>query len=144
MKLSFLDRTIDGDRNFGGYHKDDPRTDLHRPSTCMIERHGATLRVAESAPSVRAWEPVVIRGGEGTTDAGSVLTGGVGVKAEITAKRFAGNRVSQDRYEATLQAVDGSPSALIAALSAACAGIDELRAVNGADERVILQISLIR
>ena len=66
------------------------------------------------------------------------------VRAEITTKRFVGNQVSQDRYEATLKAFDGSPSSLIAALSAACAGIDDFRAVNGTDERVILQISLIR
>ena len=133
MKLSFLDRKFESDRKDG----------FRQPSACTIERHGATLRVAEASPSARAWEPVVIRGGEGKAEAGSALIGGVGVKAEITAKRFDGNRVSQDRYEATLQALDGSPSSLIAALSAACAGIDEFRAANGPDERVILQISLI-
>ena len=36
------------------------------------------------------------------------------------------------------------PSDSISALSAACAGIDEFRAVNGTDERVILQINLIQ
>ena len=131
MRLSFLDR------------KNDLRDTFTQSSGCTIERHGATLRIAE-APPVRTWEPILIRGGEGKTEAGSALTGGVGVKAEITAKRFVGNQVSQDRYEATLQALDGSPSSLIAALSDACAGIDEFRAVNGSDERVILQISLIR
>ena len=134
MRLSFLDRKIDQDR----------KNDVLQGSACTIERHGATLRIAESVSSARAWEPVVIRGGEGKAEAGSALIGGVGVKAEITAKRFVGNQVSQDRYEATLQALDGSPSSLIAALSAACAGINEFRAVNGPDERVILQINLIR
>ena len=134
MRLSFIDRNGDGTR----------KNDVDQTTTRTIERHGATLRVAESVSSARAWEPVVIRGGEGKTAAGTALVGGIGVKAEITAKRFVGNQVSQDRYEATLQALDGSPSSLIAALSAACAGIDEFRAVNDPDERVILQISLIR
>jgi hypothetical protein len=128
MKLAFLDR------------KNDSRTQ----PTCTIDRDGATLRVVEQPSHVRAWDPVVIRGGEWPAESGHALPGGVDVRAEITAKRFAGNQVSQDRYEATLKAFDGSPSSLIAALSAACAGIDEFRAVNGSDERVILQISLIR
>lgn len=128
MKLSFLDR------------KDGGRPD----GNCRIERDGATLRVAQTASHVRNWEPVVIRGGEWSPGVDQVMSGGVPVRAEITAKRFAGNEVSQERYEANLQAFDGSPSSLIAALSAACAGIDEFRAVNGTDERVILQINLIR
>lgn len=132
MRLSFLDRKNDLRAN-----------DSHTPG-CTIERHGATLRVAEATPPARSWEPVLIRGGEWTPESGSALIGGVDVRAEITAKRFVGNTVSQDRYEATLQAIDGSPSSLIAALSAACSGIDELRSVNGSDERVIVQISLIR
>jgi len=128
MKLSFLERKHDTQADCG----------------CTIERDGATLRVAQSAPHVRLWEPVVIRGGECSAVPYAGTTGGVQVKAEITAKRFVGNQVCQDRYEATLQAFDGSPSSLISALSAACAGIDEFRAVNGTDERVILQISIIR
>lgn len=128
MKLSFLDRN--NNRN--------------QSAACSIEPDGATLRVVQQPSHVRNWEPVLIRGGEGSSDTNPVLTGGVDVRAEITTKRFAGNQVSQDRYEATLQAFDGSPSSLIAALSAACAGIDDFRAVNGSDERVILQISLIR
>jgi hypothetical protein len=128
MKLSILERT------------NDTRPD----QACTIERDGATLRVAQSASHVRSWEPVVIRGGEGRAEPDAGTPGGVQIKAEITAKRFVGNQVSQDRYEATLQALDGSPSSLISALSAACAGIEEFRAVNGSDERIILQISLIR
>jgi hypothetical protein len=128
VKLSFLDRKQD--RNIA--------------PNCTIEPDGATLRVVQQPAHVRNWEPVLIRGGEGSSKANPALTGGIDVRAEITTKRFAGNQVSQDRYEATLQALDGSPSSLIAALSAACAGIDDFRAVNGSDERVILQISLIR
>ncbi|MCC6790855.1 MAG: hypothetical protein IT336_04170 [Thermomicrobiales bacterium] len=128
MKLSFLDR------------KQDRRT----APGCSIESDGATLRVVQQPAHVRSWEPVLIRGGEWSAENEPALTGGVDVRAEITTKRFVGNQVSQDRYEATLQAYDGSPSSLIAALSAACAGIDDFRAVNGSDERVILQISLIR
>jgi hypothetical protein len=128
VKLSFLDR------------KQDRRID----AGCTIEPDGATLRVVQQPAHVRSWEPVLIRGGDWSAEQTPALTGGVDVRAEITTKRFVGNQVSQDRYEATLQAFDGSPSSLIAALSAACAGIDEFRAVNGSDERVILQISLIR
>jgi len=128
MKLSIFDRNQES------------RTD----SIYEVERHGATLRIAETAPRSRAWEPVVIRGGEWSSGADTSSPSGVQVKAEITAKRFLGNTVSQDRYEATFNAFDGSPSSLISALSAACAGIDEFRAVNGTDERVILQINLIQ
>jgi hypothetical protein len=128
MKLSIFDRS----------HEIAPEP------ACEIERHGATLRIAGPAPRTRSWEPVVIRGGEWPSDADAVSTSSVQVKAEITAKRFLGNSVSQDRYEATFQAFDGSPSSLISALSAACAAIDDFRSVNGTDERVILQINLIQ
>jgi hypothetical protein len=128
MKLAFLDRKNDRQANSG----------------CAIDRDGATLRLVEQPAHVRSWEPVVIHGGDWPREPEQTFTGGVDVRAEITTKRFAGNQVSQDRYEATLQAFDGSPSSLIAALSAACAGIDDFRAVNGTDERVILQINLIR
>lgn len=128
MKLSFLER------------KQDRRVE----NSCTIESDGATLRVVQQPAHVRSWEPVLIRGGEWSADQEPALTGGIDVRAEITTKRFVGNQVSQDRYEATLKAFDGSPSSLIAALSAACAGIDDFRSVNGSDERVILQISLIR
>lgn len=112
--------------------------------TCTVEPHGATLRVVEQPAHVRTWEPVVIHGGERQTERGVELDGGVQAKVEITAKRFHGNRVSQDRYEAMLTALDGSPSALMAALSRAVAEVDDFRVCHGADERVILQISVIR
>ena len=57
-------------------------------------------------------------------------------KVEITAKRFDGNQVNQDRYEAMLQAMDGSPSSLLAALSRAVAEVEDFRACGGPDERV--------
>src|SRR5690349_8955443 len=82
--------------------------------TCTVQPHGATLRVVEQPAHVRAWEPVVIHGGEGHGVRGVELDGGVQAKVEITAKRFNGNKVSQDRYEAMLNALDGSPSALMA------------------------------
>lgn len=128
MKLSFLDR--------GQSRRSD--------DGCAFEPDGSTLRVVQQADYVRNWEPVLIRGGEWSPADQPTLTDGIDVRAEITAKRFLGNRVSQERYQATLKAIDGSPGALISALSAACMRIDDFRAAGGADERVILQISLIR
>jgi len=112
--------------------------------THTIESHGATLRVVEQPAHVRSWEPVVIQGGEGQFGPDRERSGGVQAKVEITAKRFNGNNVAQDRYEAMLSAPDGSPSSLMAALSRAVAEVEEFHTCGGADERVILQISVIR
>lgn len=116
----------------------------HQPTspTCTIEPDGATLRVVERP--ARAWEPVVIQGGEPQLLPGWEPTGGVQAKVEIIAKRFDGNAVNQDRYEATLQAMDGSPSSLLAALSRAVAEVEDFRVCGGPDERVVLQVSVIR
>jgi hypothetical protein len=111
---------------------------------CTIEAHGATLRVVQPQPRVRTWEPVFVRSGDRDPLTGREHAGGIQAKVEITAKRFNGNDVDQDRYEAMLNASDGSPSSLIAALSRAVAEVEDFQLSGGPDERVILQISVIR
>jgi hypothetical protein len=107
----------------------------------VVEPLGATLRVVPS-PEPRGWEPRIVRNGDdlapelGTNDQ-------VIAKAEIRAKRFSGNRMNEERFTATVAAADGSPNALLAALSRAFAEVDEFRVSRGSDERVILQVSLI-
>src|SRR4051794_18330106 len=90
---------------------------------CTIEAHGATLRVVQPQAKTRAWEPVFIHIGDRDPLTGREMSGSVQAKVEITAKRFNGNNVDQDRYEAMLNAADGSPSSLIAALSRAVAEV---------------------
>jgi len=129
MNLTFLDRK----RN-------------QRPANgLVIEEDGNTLRLVDRsipASTGRSWEPRIIRGGEQCMTESS--TGGsVTARAEIHAKRFFGNSVDEDRYSATISATDGSPHALLAALSRAFGEVDEFRASRGTEERVILQLSLI-
>lgn len=129
MNLAFLDR----DRG------------RHDYTESMAETHGHALRVAipaDSESGPRSWEPRIIRGGEGVVQERATC-GPVTARAEIHAKRFFGNRVDEDRYSATVAATDGSPNALLAALSRAFAEVDEFRASRGPGERVILQVSLI-
>lgn len=129
MNLAFLDRNRS-------------RTEF---APLAVAPHGSPLRVVSapvSVPEPRSWEPRVIRSGEGVTQ--DPATGGeVIAKAEIQAKRFLGNRMDEERYSATVAAADGSPQALLAALSRAFAGVDEFRVSRGSEERVILQVSLI-
>jgi hypothetical protein len=113
-----------------------------RSTTSVIEEDGNTLRVVEESTSARRWEPILIRGGERPA-AESSIGEPVTAKAEIQAKRFFGNRMSEDRYAATITAADGSPNALIAALGRAFSEIDEFRMSQGPNERVILQVSLV-
>ena len=105
---------------------------------------GNTLRLIDAPQPVssgRAWEPRIVRSDELATEAGEF--GGVTARAEVRAKRFLGNTVSDDRYEATITAMNGSPSALMSALSRMISEVDELGASRGPEERVILQVSVI-
>lgn len=129
MNLTFLDR----------------KRERPAEATCIVEEHGNTLRLVEESRATtcaRRWEPRIIRGRDEVNPESS--TGGsVTARAEIHAKRFSGNRVNEDRYAASIVAADGSPNALLAALSRAFSEVDELRASHGPDERLILQVSLI-
>ena len=111
----------------------------------IVEEQGNTLRLVDdpcAGTGARSWEPRIIRGGEESL--ADISTGGsVTATAEIHAKRFFGNKVNEDRYAATIAVTDGSPNALLAALSRAFGEVDEFRASQGPDERVILQVSLI-
>jgi hypothetical protein len=62
--------------------------------------------------------------------------------AEIRTKRFGARNVEDTRYEATIAAGSTAPHALLAALTAACAGIDDFHRTAGPDERLIVEISL--
>ena len=62
--------------------------------------------------------------------------------AEIRTKRFGAQNVEDTRYEATIATGSTAPHALLAALTAACAGIEDFHRTAGPDERVIIQISL--
>jgi|GEM_PF-5416063 len=110
-----------------------------------IATEGNTLRVIEEPNAEsggRFWEPRLIRGGEQAAPV--ELNGGtVTAHAEVKAKRFIGNRMQEDRYAATIAATDGSPHALLVALSRVFAEVEELRSSQGADERVILQVNLV-
>lgn len=129
MKLTFLERR---------------RQQLENESI-SVQQDGNTLRVVEQTPDTpaRPWEPFLIRGGdERATE--RAMHDGVPVRAEIQAKRFNGGRVQEDRYTAMVTAQDGSPSAIVEALSLLFREVDDFHSTNGLDERVILQISLIR
>lgn len=129
MNLTFLERR----RNRGATR------------VSAIRENGNTLRIVDELQpdrAVRSWEPRIVRNGE-SAELLPALEQRVEARAEVRAKRFHGNRVSEDRYATTIAATDGSPNALLAALSRAFAEVDDFRATREPDERVILQVSLI-
>ena len=114
-------------------------------NAAIIAAEGNTLRVVEAGneeSGSRFLEPRLIRGGEQAAPV-EISSGTVTARAEVKAKRFIGNRMHEDRYAATIAATDGSPHALLVALSRVFAEVEELRSSQGADERVILQVNLV-
>ena len=111
-----------------------------------IEERNArgTLRVVEGATQIIEWPyPATgTRPGAGLAAAEPEPEGGIVVKAEVQTKRFHGRTVDAERYTATVRAKDGSPHAIMAALTEACGRIDDFRSAGGPDDQIILQISL--
>ncbi len=64
------------------------------------------------------------------------------VKAELQTKRFGEREVESNRYTADLSASTNSTHSILAALTDACAQIEELRQPGGGNDQIILEIRL--
>ena len=107
----------------------------------IVERDGSALRIVEPRPELfamqRSWTPTFVETAPAEAPRPPVL-----VRAEIRAKRLGAWNVEDDRYAATVSAVDSSPAAIIAALADACASIADFQRVGAEGDQLILQISL--
>jgi hypothetical protein len=116
-------------------------TDKQHVARPIVQRDGSALRIVEPRPEPfamqRSWTPTFVEAASNDTPKAPVS-----VKAEIRAKRLGAWNVEDDRYAATVAAVDSSPAAIIAALADACAHIADFQRVGADGDQLILQISL--
>jgi hypothetical protein len=103
--------------------KNQTDTRIHEPKLAVVDRLAQVVEWPYSQPAVA--EPTPFR-----------------VKAELQTKRFGERNVESNRYTADLNATSSSPQAILAALTDACAQIEELRQPGGANDQIILEIRL--
>lgn len=107
----------------------------------LLQRQPARLRPVDQVAEIVPW-PHQPDADPGKTGDETIRQAPVTFLAEIRTKRFGVRTVEDTRYEATIATGSTAPHALLAALAAACADIDDFHRVAGPDERVIVQISL--
>ena len=135
MKLAMLRGRATGTDGMGG------RPSAEEPRLCLVGRGAEVLQ----------WpvNPTRVGGGVAADDvAEQSLAGGglqaepVTITAEVRLRRFANDRVSEARYEATASTADRSPRAILAALAERFAALESDDTPSG-DDRLIVEVRVV-
>lgn len=136
MKLAMLRGRATGTEGMG------TSRETEEPRLCLVGRGAEVLQ----------WpvEPTIIgrggqsgAGGEDARGDDHLRLEPVTITAEVRMRRFANDRVSEARYEATASIVDRSPHAILAALAERFAALDGDDVSCGDDDRVIVEVRVV-